>query len=153
MDKKHLALALLAGALLAGASGATTLAPGMWEIMNRPGVATLDGRELSDLPLPELEPERLCLSAAQAADPATFLPGDTAEGCRITSASTSGGEVKIAGTCPSADGGKDGSLLLAGRYERDRYEVDFETVAYGNNGRMSFSGKLEGRRIGDCAPA
>jgi hypothetical protein len=41
-------------------------------------------------------------------------------------------------------------MVLTGRYAPDRYTIDFDTTAYGDNGRMGFSGKLIGRRLGDC---
>ena len=142
-------LALLPALLLAGASKDDGIAPGLWEVVNTPGVATLDGRELSDLPLFEIETEQVCLSAADSANLATLLPGGTRDECRITDTVMAGGVLKVRGVCPN-EGFQDGSFRLDGRYQAGRYEVGFETTAYGDNGRMTFSGKLVGRRIGDC---
>lgn len=155
MRGKCLAVAVLAaaaGCATTASPGGSPLAPGLWETRNTPGTASLDGRPLNELPLPPLEPERVCLSPADAANPARFLAGATAPDCRIGKSSFAGGRVRIEGSCQSPDGGKDGSMVLTGRYAADRYTIDFDTTAYGDNGRMGFTGKLVGRRLGDCAP-
>jgi hypothetical protein len=144
------AVAAAAGCATVASPAGTPLAPGLWETRNRPGTATLDGQARKELPLPPLEPERVCLSAAEAADPGLFLAGATAPGCRITSSTWAGGRARVVASCPSPDGGKDGEMVLSGRYAADRYTIDFDTTAYGDNGRMGFSGKLIGRRLGDC---
>ena len=144
------AVAAAAGCATATSPGGSALAPGLWETRNRPGTATLDGEARNELPLPPLEPERVCLSSADAADPARFLAGATAPGCRITSSTWAGGRARVEASCPSPDGGKDGTMVLTGRYAADRYTIDFDTTAFGDNGRMRFTGKLIGRRLGDC---
>jgi hypothetical protein len=146
------AVAVAAGCATVPSPAGSPLAPGLWETRNRPGVATLDGRARNELPLPPLEPERVCLSPADVADPGLFLAGATAPGCRITGSSWAGGRARVEASCPSPDGGKDGKMVLTGRYAADRYAIDFNTRAYGDNGRMGFSGKLIGRRLGDCPP-
>jgi hypothetical protein len=148
----------LAAALIAAAAGCATatspagspVAPGLWETRNAPGTASLDGRPLKELPLPPLEPERVCLSPADAADPARFLAGATAPDCRITSSTWAAGRARVEASCASPDGGKEGKMILSGRYSKDQYTIGFDTTAYGNNGRMGFTGKLIGRRLGDC---
>ena len=126
------------------------LTPGLWEVRNTPGVATLDGKVLDDLPLGEIRTQQICLASAQAADPAAFFARDTQENCRITSASTAAGKVEISGTCPNPEEGNEGSVKLSGRYAADSYELDFATTAEDFQGVMTFSGKLTGRRIGAC---
>ena len=143
-------LTIAAAAPLLLASADTALAPGLWELVNTPGVATLDGRELDDLPLGPVKKQQLCLAAADAADPAAFFTRDTAADCRITSARLAGGTVEIVGACPNPEEGNDGVLKLSGRYAGDRYELDFATRAEDFQGVMTFSGKLTGRRLGDC---
>lgn len=143
-------VAAAAGCATSISPAGSPLAPGLWETRNTPGTASLDGRALNELPLPPLEPERVCLSAADAADPARFLAGATAPDCRITGSTLARGQARIEASCPSPDGGKEGKMVLAGRYAPDRYTIDFNTTAYGDNGRMGFTGKLIGRRLGDC---
>jgi hypothetical protein len=143
-------LTMATGAPLLLASADATLAPGLWELVNTPGVATLDGRELDDLPLGPIKKQEVCLAAAEAANPAAFFARDTAADCRITSASLSGGKVEIIGACPNPEEGNEGLLKLSGAYGADRYELDFATRAEDFQGVMTFSGKLSGRRIGDC---
>ena len=126
------------------------LAPGLWQLVNTPGVATLDGRELDDLPLGPVKTQEVCLAAADAADPAGFFARDTQADCKITSAKLAGGTVEIVGACPNPDEGNEGALKLSGRYAPDRYELDFSTRAEDFQGVMTFSGKLTGRRIGAC---
>lgn len=149
--------ALLAVAALAGcvstAISVGPLSPGLWEISNRPGRASLDGRELHELPLPPQKPERICLTAAQAADPASFLAGTSGAECKTGKVAMAEGKVRIEASCANPDGGRDGTMLLAGRYGRQSYAIDFATTAYGDNGTMGFSGKLIGRRVGDCPAA
>ena len=127
------------------------LQPGLWEVINTPGVATLDGRELDDLPLGPVKTQRICLAAAEAADPARFFARDTAADCRIVSAELAAGQVRIKGTCPNPDEGNEGALELSGRYDGASYQLDFATRAEDFQGVMTFSGKLTGRRIGACA--
>ena len=135
--------------LLLGAAD-TQLAPGLWELINTPGVAALDGHELDDLPLGPSRTQQVCLTAAEAADPARFFARDTEADCRITRASVAGGTVEIEGACPSAEG-NDGVVKLSGRYGTDGYDIDFSSRAEDFQGVMTFSGKLTGRRVGDCA--
>lgn len=143
-------LMLAAGAPLLLAGSDLTLKPGLWELVNTPGIATLDGRELDDLPLGPVRKQEVCLAAAQAADPAAFFARDTAADCRITRASLTGGKVEIRGACPNPEEGNEGQLKLSGQYRPDGYELDFSTRAEDFQGVMTFSGKLTGRRIGDC---
>ena len=148
--RRALPIALAAAPLLL-ASADITLTPGKWQVTNQPGVATLDGRELDDLPLGPIKTQELCLAAADAADPASFFARDTAADCRITSAKLAGGKVEIVGACPNPDDGHEGLLKLSGRYSADSYELDFSTRAEDFQGVMTFSGKLTGRRIGTCS--
>ena len=143
-------LAMLLPALALGAAADTTLAPGLWEIRNTPGVATLDGRPLDDLPLGEIKTQQVCLAAAEAADPAIFFARDTQADCRITAIAAVGGKIDIDGVCPNPDEGTEGTLKLSGGYAADSYELDFSTRAEDFQGVMTFSGKLTGRRIGAC---
>jgi hypothetical protein len=144
-------LLMLAGAPLLLAGSDVKLTPGLWELVNTPGVATLDGRELDDLPLGPIRKQEVCLAAAESADPAAFFARDTAADCRITRATLAGGKVEIAGACPNPEEGNEGALTLSGQYSPDRYELDFATRAEDFQGVMTFSGKLTGRRIGDCS--
>jgi hypothetical protein len=141
------AMALLP--LLLGAAD-TTLAPGLWEVINTPGVATLDGHELDDLPLGPIKTQQICLTPALAADPARFFARETEADCRITSASVAGGRIEIVGACPNPEEGNEGEVKLSGRYGRDTYEIDFASKAEDFQGVMTFSGKLTGRRVGSC---
>lgn len=135
--------------LLAGAADAP-LASGLWEVTNTPGVATLDGKVLDDLPLGEIRTQQICLAAAEAGDPVAFFARDTKENCQITSSNAAAGKVEIAGRCPNPDEGTEGTMKLSGRYASDSYELDFATTAEDFQGVMTFSGKLKGRRVGPC---
>lgn len=126
------------------------LSAGAWEIRNTPGMATLDGEELSALPLGPIRTESICLSPAQALEPARFFARELDPGCTVTSASIDGGKVAIAGTCPNQVEGPDGAFTLSGRWESDRYDITFQTAVEGENGRMGFSGALSGHRVGSC---
>jgi hypothetical protein len=134
--------------LLLAASDAP-LAAGLWETRNVPGVATLDGTKLEDLPIGPIKTAQICLSAAEASDPARFFARDMV-GCTIGSASASRGRLTVEGTCPNQVEGPDGSFELNGKYDGGSYEVDFATSSLGENGLMTFSGKMTGRRIGAC---
>ena len=61
-----------------------------------------------------------------------------------------GGKVKIAGTCPNQLEGPESTFEPIGRYDGDSYRVDFATAAVGDNGRMTFSGTMTGRKTGVC---
>ena len=137
-------------AFLLIAAGDAPLEPGLWEIRSIPGKATLDGKVLDDLPLGESRTERVCLASAQAADPATFFARDTTQDCKITSSDTAAGKVDISGRCPSPEEGSDGTMKLSGRYSSSSYELDLVTSAEDFQGKMTFSGRLAGRRIGPC---
>ena len=153
--KTHLppAVAVATFALAAAHPAEPALAPGLWETVNTPGVASLDGMELNDLPLFEIQTDEVCLTAADASDPATFLAGSTRPGCRIVKSRIEGARVDVKAVCPSEDGGADGSLTLAGELARESYRIEFQSVAFGDNGQMGFSGTLAARRIGDCEGA
>lgn len=129
------------------------LAPGLWEVRNTPGVATLDGKVLDDLPLGEIKTQQICLQPAQASDPAAFFARDTQDDCKITRATAASGKVDIVGSCPNPEEGNEGSMKLSGRYTGDSYELDFATTAEDFQGVMTFSGKLSGRRVGVCPAA
>jgi hypothetical protein len=143
------AAAALIGLILIAATSAP-LEPGLWEIRSTPGTATLDGKVLDDLPLGDARTERVCLASAQASDPIAFFARDTQQDCRITSASAAAGKVDISGSCPSPEDGSEGTMKLSGRYSSESYELDLATSAEDFQGKMTFSGKLEGRRIGPC---
>ncbi len=116
-----------------------------------PGVANLDGRELDDLTLGPIKTQQVCLAAAEAADPARFFARDTAADCRVVSAELAGGQVRITGSCPNPEEGNEGALELRGRFDATSYQLDFATRAEDFQGVMTFSGKLTGRRVGECA--
>jgi hypothetical protein len=147
-----LALATLAAAPATRPS-APALRPGLWQVESTPQVATLDGRRLAELPYTAPPPQAICLTAAEAADPATWFARDSA-GCTLTRRAVSGGNVAIEGSCPSPDAGRArGSVRLTGRYNADSYAVRFATIVNGDNGRMGFDGMMTGKRIGDCPAA
>ena len=135
--------------LLVGAADAS-LESGMWEMRNTPGVATLDGRALDELPIGPIKTQTICLAAREAADPVLFLTRDLGADCAVANATVAGGKIRIGGTCPNQLEGPNGTFELSGRLGRDSYEVDFATAAVGDNGRMTFSGKMTGRRVGAC---
>ncbi len=112
-------------------------------------MATLDGKVLDDLPLGEARTERVCLASALASDPVAFF-SRAQQDCRITSATAAAGKVDISGSCPSPEDGSEGMMKLSGRYSSDDYELDLDTSAEDFQGKMTFSGKLVGRRIGPC---
>lgn len=136
--------------LLLAAAADAPLSPGLWEISNAPGQATLDGKVLDDLPLGEIRTQQVCLAAAEAGDPVRFFARDTQENCRITSGKAAAGKVEIAGICPDPEAGTEGTVKLSGRFTTDSYELDFATSAEDFQGVMTFSGKLTGRRVGPC---
>lgn len=144
------AAAIAAPALMLAAAADTPLSPGLWEVRNTPGVATLDGKVLDDLPLGEIRTQKICLAPTQAADPVAFFARDTQQDCKITAASAAAGKVDIKGRCPNPEDGNEGTMSLSGRYAADSYELDFATSAEDFQGVMTFSGKLSGRRIGPC---
>lgn len=138
-------------ALLAVAASAPGLQPGKWRIVTVPDTATLDGRKLGDLPYSPPPPAEVCMSAAEAADPAAWFTREAAEGCTVSRRSVSGGTVAIDGLCPPfAAGLPAGTMRFIGRWSPTRYTVRFVTEASGENGRMGFSGTARGERIGEC---
>ena len=148
-------LPLAALPLLVGASAPQAskpgLKPGLWRIASTPEAATLDGRRLAELPYDAPPPDQVCLSAADAADPARWFTRDAGPGCRWSRRSVAGGRVAIAGTCPAEEAGQpDGSTRLTGRWTPTRYTLRFATIAHGDNGRMGLDGATTGVRVGDC---
>ena len=136
------------------ASGAAPLKTGAWEILNTPGVAALDGQALNELPIEPVTSSRICLTAKDAADPAAFFNRDMDSACKISKSSAAGGEVHIAGTCPNQVGeGPEGQFELKGKFDSTSYDIDFATIAFGENGKMTFSGNLKGRHLGSCTDA
>ena len=138
--------------LLVGASD-LTIAPGLWQVRNTPGTATLDGKELDDLPLGPVQTQEICVSAADAADPVAFFARDTKDECRITKGVAADGRVDITGNCPNPEEEREGTMKLTGRYTADSYEIDFATTSEDFQGVMTFSGKLTGKHVGACKPA
>ncbi len=146
---KRAAAAIVALAPVAAA--APTLHPGLWRVASTPQTATLDGRKLDDLPYTPAAPEAVCLSPAQAADPATWFVRDTPAGCTFSRRSVQHGAVDIVGTCPSASPGYPaGSVRFNGRWSANRYTIRFATTDIGENGQMGFAGTATGGRIGEC---
>jgi hypothetical protein len=136
--------------LVAAAPAAPLLRPGLWLVDSTPQAATLDGRKLDELPYAPPPPQRICLSAAQAADPASWFARDSA-GCTLTRRRVAAGAVAIEGTCPSPDAGlARGTVRMTGRYTANSYALRFATIVNGDNGRMGFDGTMTGKRIGDC---
>ena len=138
--------------LVVGASDAS-ISPGLWQVRNTPGVATLDGKELDDLPLGPIQNQEVCVSAAEAADPVAFFARDTKNECRITEGTASGGTVRISGRCPNPEEEREGTMKLTGRYTSNSYEIDFATTSEDFQGVMTFSGKLTGKHVGACKPS
>ena len=146
-------LALLAPLLVLGTgASAPSLSPGLWQVLNTPGVATLDGKELDDLPLGPVKVQEICVAPSDAADPIAFFARDTKDECQIVSSKADGGKVEINGRCPVPEEEREGTLKLSGRYDSESYELDFATTAEDFQGLMTFSGKLTGKRIGACKP-
>ena len=143
-------IAAVAPLLLLLAAADTPFSSGLWEIRNLPGVATLDGRALEELPLGPIKIQTICLGPAEASKPITFLTRDLGADCTVKTASLSRGQVQVAGTCPNQLEGPEGSFQLGGKIGAAGYDVDFATTAFGDNGRMTFSGKMTGRRVGSC---
>lgn len=141
----------LSGFLVLSGATDTTLDAGRWDIRNTPGVATLDGRALSELPIGEIKTQSTCLPNLDAGGLARFLTSDLGESCKIVSSTVGGGKLMIAGTCPNELEGPDATFQLTGKYARDGYAIDFATTAVGNNGRMTFSGQMTGKKTGSCA--
>jgi hypothetical protein len=79
-----------------------------------------------------------------------YLTRDMGEDCTVATGSVAGGKVSIGGSCPNQLEGPDGIFEIGGTITASSYEVDFATTAIGDNGKMTFSGKMTGRRIGDC---
>jgi hypothetical protein len=136
--------------LLALASDAAPLESGAWEILNTPGVASLDGQVLNELPIEPVKSTRICVTPKDAANPAAFFNRDMDPACSITKSSASGGSVHIAGTCPNQLEGPDGQFELKGKFDNRSYDIEFATTAFGDNGKMTFSGNLQGRYVGSC---
>ena len=132
------------------ASGAPALDSGTWEILNTPGVATLDDQVLNDLPIEPIKSSKMCVTERDAADPAAFFKRDMDAECTVSRSNTSGGIVDIAGTCPNQLEGPDSRFELKGKFDSRSYDIDFATTAFGDNGKMTFSGNLKGRRLGSC---
>ena len=126
--------------------------PGLWQITSAPGVATLDGQPLGDLPYtPPTAPESVCVPAGELRDPAAWLSRTVAEGCTLTRRSIARGRVDIAGACPpQAPGLRPGAVRLTGRWTPGAYDLRFVTTNPSENGVMGFTGTLTGKRIGDC---
>lgn len=141
-----LALPLLVAAAPAG------FTPGEWRTASAPGTATLDGRPLGDLPYSgPAAPGRVCLTAAEAADPERWLTRELAQGCTVTRRSFADGRVDIAATCaPQAPGLARGTVRLTGRWTPTGYAVRFTTTNPSENGVMGFTGTMTGRRVGPC---
>lgn len=143
----------LAALALVGVTAASTpgLRAGLWEVRSAPTAATLDGKPLADLPYAPPPPERVCLTAAQAAAPATWLSRDMPAECKVTAAKMAGGRADIRATCaPKPRDVKAGTMRLTGRWTAENYDLRFETISHGENGRMGFNGTMTGRRVGDC---
>lgn len=139
--------------LLLGATIPPVLQPGLWQVASAPGAATLDGRPLTDLPYtPPAGPATVCLTPAEAANPAAWLARDAAKGCDLSRRSLAGGEVHLAGTCaPQTADLARGTVRITGRWTPTSYDLRFATENPSENGRMGFTGTLTGRRVGPCA--
>ena len=132
-------------------AAAPALEPGLWEQRNDPGAASLAGRPLDDLPIDAIKTDRICLTPAEAAEPAKWFSRDTASDCTLNRAALYGGKVDIAGSCrPPDDGLKRGTVKLTGRYDPRSFDIAFTTTTDTAQGLMGFSGRMRGRRVGDC---
>lgn len=151
---KPILLSIAALLLVGGAPPSATLRPGLWRYDNVPTGASLDGRALGDLPYTPAGPQEVCMSPAEAADPARWFLRDSGTGCSVTRAVVAGGAVDIAATCPGqAAGDAPGTVHLTGTWSADRYALRFATTTIGENGTMGFTGTIAGRRVGACPAA
>ena len=140
-----IALPLLLAAAPAG------FIPGLWQLSSAPGTATLDGQPLGDLPYTGPgTPPTVCLTAAQARDPAWLARG-LAIGCTVTRRSLARGRIDLAATCPpQAQGLASGTIRVTGRWTPTSYALRFTTRNPSENGVMGFTGTMTGKRVGIC---
>lgn len=142
----------LAALALLATSAPAALQPGQWQVASTPGIATLNGRPLGDLPYtPPDMPDSVCLSPTQARDPAAWLARDVAPGCSFTRKQVAAGRIDLAGTCPpQAPGLARGTVRLSGRFTSTSYTLRFATTNPSENGVMGFTGTVVARRVGAC---
>ncbi|WP_375393816.1 DUF3617 domain-containing protein [uncultured Sphingomonas sp.] len=145
----------IAAIAIGGAAAPTArLAPGLWRVDTVPVGATLDGRPLGDLPYTANGPQSVCMSPAEAVDPARWFTRDSGTGCAVSRGAIVNGRVDIRGNCPGqAAGDAPGTVQLTGTWTPDRYDLRFATTTVGENGKMGFTGTIAGRRVGACPAA
>ena len=138
--------------LLLAAAPAALPQPGLWEIASAPQQATLDGQALRDLPYtPPATPDRVCLAAADLADPVEFIAKQAPPGCTVTRRAATAHGITLTGTCPpQADGLAAGSFRLTSTWTATGYSVRFTTANPSENGVMGFTGRVDARRVGQC---
>ena len=145
-------VAALATPLLAAAAAPVALTPGLWAVTSAPVQATLDGRPLTDLPYtPPATPEMQCVAPALARTPAALVERQVPDGCTVARRTVTRAGLSLAGTCrPQAAGLPAGAFTLAAQWSATRYRVRFTTLNPSENGRMGFTGVIEGSRVGAC---
>ena len=143
---------VLAAPLLLAAATPVALRPGLWAVTSAPVQATLEGRKLDDLPYTAPEtPETECLASPAALAPAALVERQVPTGCTVIHRTTARDHITLAGTCrPQATGLAPGSFALTGHWTAEHYSVRFTTTNPSENGRMGFTGVIEGKRIGTC---
>ncbi|MBC7986664.1 MAG: DUF3617 domain-containing protein [Sphingomonadaceae bacterium] len=147
---------------VAAEAGRVTMRPGEWEVTARLTEFDAEGmppeaRAMMDEQMGEPQVTSSCVTPEQARNPqGNMFSGEDGENCTYSEFSMSGGQLLIDGSCQSE--GMEGSMTLhmEGTYTPTSYALDstiaIEGGAGSEGGPLRISGRVEGRRTGECEP-
>jgi hypothetical protein len=135
-----------------GGGGAVTLQPGEWEVTVAMGLPDMPNLP-AGTPRPNIPPTtaRSCLTPEQVSRAnASFLGGGNQHGvdCDYSGVTIANGRIQGVSTCRRND--MEVSMTMDGNFTPTAYDVN-QQIRTTMRGRTSeSSGRLTGRRIGDC---
>ncbi|WP_375396012.1 DUF3617 domain-containing protein [uncultured Sphingomonas sp.] len=139
--------------VLSAAVPAPVPMPGLWEHTVVYVVDEVNGSSLiadqTQSMLPSPPPYRACHTAAELADPRSFLLASKAVQCRFSRYAMANGKITAAGECKDsryATFRVDGS----GPYGATDYDFSFSGEAQSGEVTVNFRGRESGRRVGAC---
>ena len=139
--------------ILLAAAPAPVPSPGLWEhtvvyvIDEVNGSSIIADQAQSMLPSPP--PYRACYSAADLADPGSFLLASKAVQCRFSRYAMANAKITAAGECKDS---RYPALRVdgSGTYGANGFDFSFSGEAQSDEMTIAFRGRDSGRRIGSC---
>ena len=139
-----------------GAGGAMAMKPGEWEVkisfdkIDAPGVPAAMQGKMKDQ-MGKGMTQKSCLTQAQVDKPSgDFFGAPEAANCTFDAISRSGNAMTVAMTCKPG-GNMTVKSKMDGKFAAETYTMAIEQSTEGTPmGAVKMTGKIDGKRVGDC---